>query len=81
MVLPGSTRDYDATDVATVDFSGASLQNRAATEDADDVDFDETVTPYSATFDGPNGKDVDDDKPITVEDVALVGDGGVERLA
>ena len=61
-------RDYDGTDVATVDFTGASLQNRASGEDASDVDFD--ASGYGATFDD---KDVGDDKPVTVTGVVLTG--------
>jgi len=47
-------KTYDGTDDATVDFTGATLENFASGEDSTDVNFD--AGSYDATFDGPGGK-------------------------
>ena len=71
LTIDGAVADnktYDGTTTATVDFTGATLNG---VESGDTVTLDDTG--YAATFDGPGGKNVGDDKPVTVTGVDIGG--------
>ncbi len=72
MVLLAVDRDYDGTDVATVNFGWRDVQGvETVDQDPGEVVIDSSG--YTATFDGPGGKNVGLNKPVTVLGVDLDG--------
>ena len=75
LTINGAVADdkiYDGDDDATVDFDLAALQGvETVDQDPGEVVIDSSG--YTATFDGPGGKNVGLDKPVTVLGVDLDG--------